>query len=264
MSRNPAVGISEEHNRGPTTSARARHRGWAVWTPVHGWVTNPPRRGWAAPLLYGLVAVLLLWPLDGWLSTVLAPAGQAHAWLGPDLRRELEALQQFGQGAITVAIGITIWVMDPGRRRALLDWLAAIGIGALIAFGLKMLLGRPRPVLEEPDLLLGPFGVYPLGPGLGVAHAWEFWNERASMLWSMPSSHTAYAVIAAGMLASWYPRLRWLMAALVAAVATGRLLLGAHYVSDVAAGLAVGLISLGLARRWRPSGRRAELPGGAG
>jgi len=254
MSRNPSVRISWEHNRGLATPVRALHPVWAVWSPVHRWATDPARCAWAPPLLYGLIAVLLLWPLDGWLNGALAPEGRAPAWLGGDLRRELEALQQFGQGTVTIAIVIAIWLLDPARRRELVDWLAAIGIAAVIAFGLKMLLGRPRPVLGEPDLLLGPLGMYPLGPEQGVAHAWEFWRDDVSKLWSMPSSHTVYAVVAAGMLAAWYPRLRWLMVGLVAVVAAGRLLLGGHYASDVAAGAAVGMIAVGLARRWRPSG----------
>lgn len=220
---------------------------------MHDWAADADRRRWALPLVYGLIATLALWPLDGWLNAAIAPAGRAPEWLGGDLRRELEALQQFGQGTITGAIAIAIWLLDPPRRRRLLDWLAAIAIAALLAFGLKMLLGRPRPVLEEPELLLGPLGMYPLGPETGVAHAWEFWREDVSRLWSMPSSHTVYAVVAAGMLGSWYTRLRGLLIALVAVVALGRILLGAHYASDVAAGVAVGLIAVGLARHWRPS-----------
>ncbi|HZW08547.1 MAG TPA: phosphatase PAP2 family protein [Phycisphaerales bacterium] len=260
MSRNPGFRISWEHNRGLATPIRALHPLWALWSPAHRRLNDPRRRAWAPPLLYGLLAVLILWPLDGRLSAAIAPEGRAAPWLGGDLRRELEALQQFGQGTITLAIAAAIWMLDPSRRRRLLDWLAAVAIAAALAFGLKMLLGRPRPVLGEPDLLLGPFGMYPLGPGQGIAHAWEFWREDVSKLWSMPSSHTVFAVVAAGMLTAWYPRLRALMIGLVLVVALGRLLLGGHYASDIAAGVAVGLIAVGLARRWRPSGDGGPSP----
>lgn len=211
------------------------------------------------PLIYGLIAVLILWPLDAWILGAVAPGGEAAPWLGGDIKRELESLQQFGQGGMTVVVIIAIWLMDPPRRKRLVDWMAAIGVAAVLAFGLKMLLGRPRPVLGEPDLLLGPFGMYPLGAERGVAHAWEFWRPGVSRLWSLPSSHTVYAVVAAAMLAAWYPRLKWLMVALAGLVAGARVLFGAHYPSDVAAGAAVGLIAANLALAWRLSegpGRR--------
>lgn len=129
---------------------------------------------------------------------------------------------------MTILVVLVIWLLDPSHRRRLIDWLVAIGIAALLAFGLKMLIGRPRPVLGEPEMVLGPFGMYPVpvDHGFVVTRAWAFWQDDVAKLWSMPSSHTVFAVVAAGMLASWYPRLRGLMIAVAGLVAAGEWALG--------------------------------------
>ena len=231
---------------------------------MHRWATAESRRHWAPAALYGLLATLLLWPIDPWvMARITADGSRSSLPIGGDLRRELEVLQQFGQGGMTIVVVLAVWLLDPDNRRRLLDWLVAIGVAAVLAFGGKMLIGRPRPVLDEPGLILGPFGMEPLptGDGFVVTHAWAFWQEGISKLWSMPSSHTVFAVVAAGMLAGWYPRLRWLMVALAALVALARVGFGAHYPSDVAAGAAVGLIAVGLANHWRVSGRSAGASG---
>ncbi|MBK7404894.1 MAG: phosphatase PAP2 family protein [Phycisphaerales bacterium] len=239
---------------------RGGHVLWAIWSPVHRWAADSRRRFWALPGLYGLIATLLLWPLDPWTLTVVTAGGTRSSLpLGGDIRRELEMLQQFGQGGMTIVLVLAVWMLDPPHRRRLLDWLAAFLAAAVLAFGLKMLVGRPRPLLGEPDLLLGPFGMYPLAGGGPVAHAWEFWRHGVGQLWSMPSSHTVYAVVAAATLAGWYPRLRGLMFAMACFVGLARVAFGAHYPSDVAAGAAIGLIAVGLARHW---GWSARPPGG--
>lgn len=252
-----SIRISWEHNQGLTPPIRVAHAIWWPWAPIHAWASDPNRRFWALPALYGLIATLLLWPLDPWALAVVTDHGARPSLpIGGDIRRELEALQQFGQGGMTVLVALAIWLLDPPNRRRLLDWLIAVAIAAVLAFGLKMLIGRPRPVLNEPELLLGPFGMYPLPTGDGpvMVHAWAFWQHGIGRLWSMPSSHTVYAVVAAATLAGWYPRLRWLMVAMAVLVAFARVAFGAHYPADVAAGAAIGLIAVGVARRWGLSG----------
>lgn len=255
-----SIRISWEHNHGLVLPIRVGHAIWWFWSPVHGWAAQERRRFWALPGLYGLLAAWALWPLDPWVAGLVTAGGTRGSLpIGGDIRRELEALQQFGQGGMTVLVALAIWLLDPPNRRRLLDWLAAIGVAAVLAFGLKMLIGRPRPVLGEPELLLGPFGMYPLptGDGRVMTHAWAFWQEDVGKLWSMPSSHTVYAVVAAAMLAGWYPRLRWLMVFMAGLVAFSRVAFGAHYPADVAAGAAVGLMAVGCARRLGLSGARA-------
>jgi membrane-associated phospholipid phosphatase len=262
------VRIAWEHNRALALPIRLVHVLWAPWAPVHAWATDSSRRHWAPALLYSALATLALWPLDPWaMERITAGGTRGSLPIGGDVRRELEALQQFGQGGMTVVVALAVWMLDPANRRRLLDWLVAIGVAFVLAFGCKMALGRPRPTLDEPSLMLGPLGMYPVpvGGGVELMHAWAFWREGVSKLWSMPSSHTVFAVVAAGMLASWYPRVRWLVLALAGLVAFGRVAFGAHYPSDVAAGLGVGLIAVGVAQHMRLSDRLGApkaVPGG--
>ncbi len=255
--------ISWEHNHTLPLPIRLLHVIWAIWSPVHRWAAADSRRPWAPAALYGLIATALLWQLDPWVMGIITAGGTRGSLpIGGDIRRELEVLQQFGQGGMTLVVVLAVWLLDPQNRRQLLDWLVAIGIAALLAFGLKMLIGRPRPVLGEPDMLLGPFGMYPIptGESYVVTHPWAFWQDGIAKLWSMPSSHTVFAVVAAAMLATWYPRLRWLMVALAGLVAVARVAFGAHYPSDVAAGIAVGLIAVSLANHLNLSNREIAPP----
>lgn len=210
---------------------------------------------------------------DGPISD--AAIGFRENVLGGDIRRELEALQQFGQGAVTLLIAWAIWLLDPPRRRRLLDWGAAAAIAAVVAYPAKMLIGRPRPKFDDPGYFCGPFGAYPLGPDVGVRHGWEVWAGISSDLWSMPSTHTVYAVVAAVALAVLYPRLKPIAVTMACLVGLARVLFGAHYLSDVLVGGGIGLAAgvvamrmyLGvravdhLWRRWIDRSAAPALPG---
>lgn len=172
--------------------------------------------------------------IGGWTQGI----GQG---VGGDVRRELEAWQQFGQAGWLVVFAIGFALVQPWRRRRLLDLLAAAGLTWAVAFGLKILIGRPRPKFDDPQVLLGPFGQYPVNAEAGIRHAWEFWAPISSDLWSMPSSHTAFAVMMAVFVSSMAPRLKPLVVGLAVLVGVSRVLFGAHYPSDVFIGAAVGL-----------------------
>lgn len=240
------IRIASDYNRGLPPPVRLLHFAIAVLSsvvaPVLRWTGGAERRDWAKPLLWGIVAVAALLPFDSWaVSLVTADGTRGSLPLGGDLRRELEALQQFGQGASIVLIAATMWLLDPLRRRRLLDWLAAIVVAGLACVAAKALFGRTRPSLDEAGMFLGPLGAHPLAPGEPFLRSWQVWRSEASRLWSMPSSHTAYAVVAAVFLSAMYPRLRPLVWTLASVVALARVALGAHYPADVAAGWAVGL-----------------------
>ncbi|USN99562.1 MAG: phosphatase PAP2 family protein [Phycisphaeraceae bacterium] len=196
-------------------------------------------------------------PFDGPISQ--AAANLRDHVVGGDIKRELESLQQYGQGAITLLVAWAIWLGDPGKRRRLLDWLLAVALAAVVTMPMKMLIGRPRPKFDDPGYFLGPFGAYPLGHDVGVRHAWEFWAGISSDLWSMPSSHTVYAVVMSVFLASVYPRLRPLAVLMAVVVGVSRVLFGAHYPSDVLVGAALGLAVAApvMGRYRRPTGANA-------
>jgi membrane-associated phospholipid phosphatase len=138
-----------------------------------------------------------------------------------------------------------IAILDPRRRRRLLDLAAAALCTIVVVNLMKMFIGRPRPQFDDPSFFLWPTGVYPLPRGDGtyfLAHAYDLGKPLSSDLWSMPSSHTAYAVVLSMFLAALYPRLRWLVWALVAFVGVARVVTGGHWPTDVIVGAAVGYI----------------------
>lgn len=196
---------------------------------------NPRTWIWSL-ILIGLGAAAF--PLDGALSDWARSVG---AGLGGDVRRELEAMQQYGQLGCLVIVGVGFALLQPWRARRLLDLGAAVGLTWIAANAMKMLIGRPRPKFDDPGILLGPFGQYPVNAEAGVRHAWEFWTPISSDLWSMPSSHTAFAVMLSVFLAAMAPRLRPLVFVLAVIVGLCRVLFGAHYLSDVLVGAGVGL-----------------------
>ena len=210
-------------------------------------------QSWALYALGGAVLLALLLPLDGPISRFLRSLP-----LRGDLRREVESLQQYGQTLSSIVVAVAIWLQDPGHRRRLADWAAAWAVTAVFVAAGKGLIGRPRPRFDDPLYFLGPFGQYPIsermvaGHPVGVRHAWEFWTGISSDLWSMPSSHTAYAACMGVVVSALYPRLRPLMIALVLFVGFARVLTGGHYPTDVLVGGAIGLLATraALDRRW--------------
>jgi membrane-associated phospholipid phosphatase len=214
-------------------------------------------RAWLLYLVLGAVLFAVLLPFDGSISRA---ARAVH--LGGDVRREVEALQQFGQLTFSVLVALTIWMVDPKGRRRLADWGAAFLVTAVIVVLMKGLVGRPRPLYDDPLCFLGPLGEYPVSAAAGVRHAWEFWAGISSNLWSMPSSHTAYAAVMGAFVAMTYPRVRFLMFGLVAFVGVARVVTGGHYPTDVVVGGAIGAavtqtaVARGWGRRW--IGERAE------
>lgn len=254
---------ARDYNRGLTPPVRWLHVAFAgVWMPfrpVWSWANTPGHRFWRWPLLGGAVAVALLWPVDG---DVAAWARQLR--LGGDLRRELEALQQFGGLGSILLAALLIWTLSPQLRHRLADLAAAAVATSLATFLCKMLIGRPRPRLHEmydAGVVLAPTGVHPFPPPVGPRHAWEFWQPIGSDLWSFPSSHTSAAAALGVFLAVLYPRATWVWVLLIGIVATARVLLGAHYPSDVAAGAALGvLVSVPIVTRGLASRRLHRAP----
>lgn len=244
-----------DYNRGLAAPILWARVGWAaVWSParpVWRWAGDGWRRWWMRPLLAGALGVAALWPLDGWLGVVM---GGWRESLPGDIRRELGALQQFGQGGSIILTVLVVLSLDRAGARRLWDWGAALAVTAAVVYPMKTLVGRPRPglgagegggegatgVFYAPDVVLGPLGVHPFGEPVGFRHAWEFWAGISADLWSMPSAHTAYAVVMAVFLGTAYPRVAWLVWLLAVLVGVARVIFGAHYPTDVVAGAAIG------------------------
>ena len=207
-------------------------------------------RHWLYLTAWAAIAFVFVFPADAWLSHFLEPLP-----IGGDVKRTLQTIQQFGDLPTLILIGLVIFLLDP-RRRRLLYFMAGNALAVAVAcWVLKICLGRPRPVLQNPWMLILPWETYPLPAkdhpdGSIAVHAWNLAHPGIASLWSTPSSHTAAAVALAMFLYRLYPALKPLLIAVVVIVAVARVLLQAHYLSDVVLGAWVGYsISLVILRR---------------
>ncbi|MHC2542437.1 phosphatase PAP2 family protein [Sinorhizobium meliloti] len=103
-------------------------------------------------------------------------------------------------------------------------FLLTIGTAGALVHGLKFLIGRARPEL------LADYGPYSLTPFTGD-----------TLFESFPSGHSTAAGAFFGAFAMVMPQLRPLFLLLALLVGISRVVVGAHYPSDVAAGLLLGL-----------------------
>ena len=121
----------------------------------------------------------------------------------------------------------------------------SVGAAGLLVDALKILIGRTRPKLLFAD------GTYDVT-----------WFGLRADHWSFPSGHAATA--AALMAALWclWPRPLWLYIAGAALVAVSRVITGQHYLSDVVAGAAIGVIVTRALATWllRPRAAPAAPP----
>jgi len=110
---------------------------------------------------------------------------------------------------------------------------AAIAVPSLFATIIKRVIGRARPFVgAEPDPFL---------------YGQLVWRPDYA---SMPSGHATSAFAAAVAIGLLWPRLRPVMLLYALVIAVSRVLLDAHYLSDVIAGAFVGSIGALLVRDW--------------
>ncbi|MDX6609468.1 MAG: hypothetical protein QOF85_1393 [Solirubrobacterales bacterium] len=138
------------------------------------------------------------------------------------LESAVKALGKAGNNAaVWVAIGLALALLDPERRES---WLICAALGPIaigLNYAIKLLVKRPRPVLEG----LPPLGGAPSSLSFPSAHALSSFAVATAMFRVDPA--TACALVVA------------------LALSLGRPYLGMHYPSDVLAGALLGII-LGL------------------
>lgn len=168
----------------------------------------------------------------------------------PDLVRQMfEEAEPFGNAMGVVLICFVLWRVD--RRLHILDIAlvlsASLGAG-LAANGVKLMMARvrPRSFSYTGDVWDTFVQVFP--------HA-----KLDSDLQSFPSAHVATALGLAFALSLIYPRVREVFFLLAVFVAFQRLEIGAHYVSDVLAGAAVGAAVGIFAVQWHVRAARTPL-----
>lgn len=140
----------------------------------------------------------------------------------PGLEGAAKALGRAGNNAaVWVVVGVLLAVFDGSNREA---WLICAALGPLaigVNYVVKLLVRRPRPVLEG----LPPLSSVPSSLSFPSAHATSSFAVATAMTRVDPLGALAFA--------------------LAIALALGRPYLGMHYPSDVLAGIVLGVV-LGL------------------
>src|SRR5580765_1097408 len=184
-----------------------------------------------AAVLFSVSALILafvgLWewdvPLTRFVRSLYPPPGtEPNPWL----IQFSNIGDRLGKGESLVILSLVLLAVGYGLKHP--QWkdagwqsLIAHGLAAATANILKHVIGRPRPkFMHAGNLEFSPVG----GSG------WD----------SFPSGHAAASFAIGTVLAMKFPRARWPILAVAAAIAASRIFRGSHYLTDVAGGAALG------------------------
>jgi YegS/Rv2252/BmrU family lipid kinase len=204
-------------------------------------VLDRPRR---TPLLASLICLglfgLLAWGVAAdwtWLREVDSEGKPTSAWAVEEswLHHPLRWVElAFGTHGMTIlTLVLAAFMFLKGHRRAAILVVVVMSVTALATYGLKVFVGRGRPVWQDPEYFLHS-NAFPSGHSSSIAAYGGLVLVLVLML-----------VRRAGI----RRLLGTLVLLVVALVAADRILLGRHYPSDVAGGLLLGagLVLLGVA-----------------
>ncbi|HEV7616297.1 MAG TPA: phosphatase PAP2 family protein [Solirubrobacterales bacterium] len=140
----------------------------------------------------------------------------------PGLESAAKALGKAGNnGLVWVVLGVLLALLDWERHEAWLICAVLAPVAIVLNYGLKLLVKRPRPVLEG----LPPLGGAPSSLSFPSAHALSSFAVAVAMVRVDPAMAGTLVV--------------------ALAISLGRPYLGMHYPSDVLAGALLGIL-LGL------------------
>lgn len=189
-----------------------------------------------AALLGGVSAVALL--AAHWLDFRTAAA---LAWPAANDRDWGRMLRVAGFAPTWLVVAAAMW-LENRRDRAAVALIAAVAAAGLGAEIIKLLIRRERPEAGMTGYTFRSFADHPF----------------SSRDFGFPSSHVMVAAGAAGALGHRFPRALPVLLGLAAGCGLTRLFAGAHFLSDVVAGLIGGVVIGTLAaRRLVPSGGSA-------
>ena len=163
--------------------------------------------------------------LDRDVATGLTDAVRESPGIDRALQFLSEATSPWWLRLLALAVGVLLWVKS---SRRLATWLVVtMAIGGVLGLLLKLVVGRARPLMDEPIATAGGYS-FPSGHALN------------SMLFAAAMLVLAYTFLSRPL------RVMVWVAALALVLVTGfdRIGLGVHYVSDVLAGWAVGLATV--------------------
>lgn len=190
-----------------------------------------------AVVLLCLAAVIGLFGLSG---LDLSIAEYCHRHRDSFLYRAAEIASWAGQAGWFLTPAALLWAAGHWRRRT--GWLRvgrflflSIGLAALATDVLKAIVGRARPWIWFSD---AAYGFHPFN----LASTWQ----------SFPSGHATTAMAAALAFATLAPGWRYRLLGFGFVVALSRVVVYAHYVSDVLAGALVASIVVSVVWRCSP------------
>ena len=189
-----------------------------------------------------IALVLSFWGLSEWdvpitkfVRALYHPIGYLpNPWLAGLSNRG----DQLGSGESLIVLSLIFLALGFGLKQPLwktVGWQTVIahGIAALACNILKHLVGRARPKFMH----AGNLEFMPVG-GSG----WD----------SFPSGHATATFAVAAVLATRFPKVRWIVLGLSAIIATSRILRGSHFLTDAAGGAVLGYtIGMVVAHPWR-------------
>ena len=201
-----------------------------------------PRRPRWLPVIVGLVLILLAMALvDEALYDFVRTLDRPVIRAARILTRAGEPKWAFGGFGILLAGAALVRRLLPDIRAAPVNRLIRTALFVLVSLAttgiafmlLKVLFGRARPKLID------QFGLYGFEP---VRFGYEFA--------SFPSGHATIVFTLAMALGFLLPRLRIAMLLLAAGLAATRVVIGAHYLSDILAGALLAMLGVAWLRHW--------------
>lgn len=146
---------------------------------------------------------------------------RVNRWTPPLwVRRWMVAASRAGDGWGWALVGVAVLLFGGAERfAAMAAGVLAVGVGMVLFHSLKRVAGRTRPCATE-------------------EHCW------ATLLppdrFSFPSGHTITSFAVATTFSLFYPDAMAVLLFCALSVASSRIMLGLHYLSDVIAGIAIG------------------------
>ncbi|MGV9379564.1 phosphatase PAP2 family protein [Nonomuraea sp. NPDC003707] len=198
---------------------------------------------------FTLLLVVAKMPVDG-LDAGAARDLHAYALTHPEVTRFLIVWTDlFGPWPWRVAvIAYAVWLLYKGAPRLAVWAVTTITVGGLLGLALKIIVARARPHLPDP-VALAPGDSFPSGHAVNV-------TLGAGVL----------VLLVLPLLPRWGRVVAWAVACfLVLSVGYTRIALGVHWVSDVVAGIVLGVAVIAATaaafETWRrEQGRRPASP----
>jgi len=213
----------------------------ALWRRLVGRL-GPAGAGWV------LYALLTLAGIAACIAYVDRPVALYFHGVSPPVLVFFRAVTRLGVSTYymigTAALALMLWLIGRfGRGRWTVPLGAAaivplflflsIAVSGLITDLLKIVFGRARPKLLFANETFG----------------FDWWRTKGDF-WSFPSGHTTTAVAIAAALYCLWPRFLPLYIGFAALVGVSRLVIGAHYVSDVVAATFIAIAATYCLRLW--------------